>query len=145
MPPVTKLSKKLSWVLDLRFTKEGSLTREFSSIFKPTSYPFILFSPVTPSPRGFTQLPLSTALYAIRTGGVRGDNSIVYDFYALAARWTVHAKIYILRILTYLYNLWIHCVGYLGGVRDIKILKNNNIRIQINRRGQAVLHAVVYY
>ena len=23
-----------------------------------------------------------------RTGGVRGDNSIVYDFYALAARWT---------------------------------------------------------
>ena len=29
-----------------------------------------------------------------RTGGARGDNSIVYEIYALTARWTVHANIY---------------------------------------------------
>ena len=34
------------------------LTREFSSLFKPTFYP-CSFSPATPTPRGCTQLPLA--------------------------------------------------------------------------------------
>ena len=37
--------------------------------------------------------PLSSALYTKKKGKVTRDNSIVYDFYVLAARWTVHAKI----------------------------------------------------
>ena len=36
--------------------------------------------------------PLSTALYTKEREGVTRDNSIVYDFYTLATRWTVHAK-----------------------------------------------------
>ena len=35
--------------------------------------------------------PLTTAFYTAKQVGVR-DNSIVYDYYTLPARWTVEAK-----------------------------------------------------
>ena len=53
------------------------------------------FPPATPTPRGCTQLPLLSidCIVYLRTGEATRDNSTVYDFYALSARWTVHAKI----------------------------------------------------
>ena len=44
----------------LRHSKEGGLTREFSSNFKPTFYP-CSFSPATPTLRGCIQLPLASS------------------------------------------------------------------------------------
>ena len=76
---------------------QRELTREFSSNFKATFYPCSVF-------RQPCRLPdlkvhsaaaglLTTALYRLLGNGKgKADNSIVYDFYALAARWTVHAK-----------------------------------------------------
>ena len=75
---------------------QRGLTREFSSNFKPTFY-WCCCSSATPTPRRCTQLQLARwRLHCIlqKGGGVRGDKPIVYHFYALATRWTVHAKIY---------------------------------------------------
>ena len=80
------------------------LIREFSSNFKPKFYPCTVFRQPRPLPEGdliYGWLADDYIVYHI-TGGVRGDNSIVYDFHALVARWTMHAKIHSLRILPYL-------------------------------------------
>ena len=47
---------------------QRGLIREYSSLFKPTFYPCTVFRKPRPLPEG----------------GVTRDNSIVYDFYALA-------------------------------------------------------------
>ena len=72
--------------------------------FMPTFYPHTVFRQHAHSQKVHSAAigPLTTALYTTEQEGVRGDNSIVYDFYALAARWTLHAKIYSWLILSYL-------------------------------------------
>ena len=74
--------------------KEGGLIRVLTSNFKPTFYPaqFIHSHADSQGVHSAAAGPLTTALYT-RAGRVSADNSIVYDFYALAARWTVHTKI----------------------------------------------------
>ena len=82
------------------------MIRELSSNSKPTFYQCTVFSPATPTARECTQLPMgwpaSDCIVYFRTGAVTGDNSIVYDLYFLAVRWTVHAKIVSFEILLYL-------------------------------------------
>ena len=65
---------------------EGGLTRQFSSNFKLTFYQCtdIALS---------CHWPADDCIVYYRTGGVREHNFIVYDFYAVAARLTVHEKI----------------------------------------------------
>ena len=84
--------------------KEDGLIRELSSNFKPTFYPCTDFHPPRPLPEGALSCrwPANEYIVYHRTGGVRGDKSMIYDFCALAARGTVHAKIYSWRILPYL-------------------------------------------
>ena len=45
--------------------------------------------------------PADDCIVCYRMGQIRGDNSIVYDVYALAAKWAVHAKLDSWRILLY--------------------------------------------
>ena len=79
-------------------SKEGGLIRELSLAF---ILPAHSFSPATSTSRGCTQLSLARdSIVCYRTGGVTGERSIVYDFYFLAATWTVHAKKLRLRDLT---------------------------------------------
>ena len=75
---------------------QRGLTREFSSDFKPTFYPYTVFRQPRPLPGGelSCRRPADYCIVYFKSGGARRDNSIVYYFYALAARWTVHAKIY---------------------------------------------------
>ena len=68
------------------------------------------FSLSTPTSRGDTQLPLPRC--RLHTEGITNDNSIVYNFYFLAAEWTLHAKIDSYRFLPYLNNLC--CVFQIG-------------------------------
>ena len=78
-----------------RRTKGGGLTRELSSDSKPTFYPCTVFRQPRPLPEGAIRCrwPAHDCIVYYRTGEVTGGNSIVYVFYALAARWTVHANI----------------------------------------------------
>ena len=75
--------------------KEGGVIRQLPSNFYPKFYPRTVFR----HPHSFPEDVLSSRWPAVdcilyyRTGGVTGDNYIVYDFYPLAIRWTVHAKI----------------------------------------------------
>ena len=87
-----------------RLNQRG-LARVFSSNFKPTFYPCTQPRPrPRPIPEGALtcRWPADDCFVCYRTGGVKGDSYIVYDLYALTARWTVHAKIYSWRILLYL-------------------------------------------
>ena len=79
--------------------KEGGLIRESSSNFKPT----VFRQPLTLAEVALSySWPADDCIVYYRTGRVRGYNSIVYDFNASAARWTVHAKIDSLGILPHL-------------------------------------------
>ena len=80
------------------------LERESGCNFKSTFYPCTFFRQPRPLPQGALRCryPADDCIVYYRAGGVTRDNFIVYDFYALAARWTVHAKIYNCRISPYL-------------------------------------------
>ena len=88
----------------LGYSKEGGLIREFSSNFKPTFYPGTVIQRPRPLLEGLLSCcwPADDCIVYYRTGEVRRDNAFVYVFYALAARWTVHAKINSCCILPYL-------------------------------------------
>ena len=88
--PCRRASKR-----SVSLTEEGGSKREFSSNFKPTFYPCTVLRQPRPLPEGALSRgsPTGDCIVYYRMGGVRGDNSFVYDFYALAARWTGHAKI----------------------------------------------------
>ena len=60
----------------------------------PTFYPYTVFRQPRPLPGAALSCRwlAGDCIVYYRTGGVRGDNSIVYEVYALAARSTVHAK-----------------------------------------------------
>ena len=74
--------------------QQRGLTRESSSLFKPTFYPCTVFRQPRPLPEGAISCrkPAVDCIEYYRTGGVTRDNSVIYDFYALAARWTAYAK-----------------------------------------------------
>ena len=74
---------------------QRGLTREVSSDFKPTFYRCTVFRQLRPLPEGALgcRWTADDCIVYYRTGGVRGENSIVHDFYALGARWTVQAKV----------------------------------------------------
>ena len=67
---------------------QRGLTRELSSNFKPSFYPRTVFRQPRPLPEDALSCswPADDRIVIVyyRTGGVRGDNSIVHDFYALA-------------------------------------------------------------
>ena len=71
----------------------GNFSKECGLL--PTFYPCTVFSKPRPLPVGALsrRWPADDCIVYYRTGGVKRDNSIVYNFYAPAARWTVHAKI----------------------------------------------------
>ena len=78
-----------------KYSQETGLTaKKIKKRFQLSLQAYILpvqsFSLATPTPKGCTQLPLGR--FRLPNGRVTRDNSIVNDFYALAARWTVHAK-----------------------------------------------------
>ena len=85
-------------------SKNGGLVRQFSSYTKPTFYPYTVFRKPLPLSEGALNCrrPAADCIVYYRTGGVAGDNSIVYDMYFLAARWTVLAKIDSCGMLPYL-------------------------------------------
>ena len=74
-----------------------------SSNFTPKFYPYTVFRQSHPLPQGalVCPSPVDDCIVYYKTGGVRGDNSIVYGFCAQAARWTVHANTVSWRILSY--------------------------------------------
>ena len=79
---------------DFYHIKDGGLIREFSSYFKPTFHPCTVFRQPCPLPEDALgcRWPTEDCIVYYRTGGVRGDNCIVCNFYSPAAIWTVHAK-----------------------------------------------------
>ena len=98
---VSHISYTASWdchfatSFEVRLSKEGGLIREFSYNFKPTFYPCTVLRQPLPLPKGALccRRPADECIVYDRTGGVYRDSSIIYDFLALAARLTVHAKI----------------------------------------------------
>ena len=64
--------------------KEGGLIREPSSNSKPTFYPCEVFRQPHPLPEGALTFrwPAADCIVYYKTGGVTGDNSIVYDFFS---------------------------------------------------------------
>ena len=76
--PLVKLSEN----------KERGLIRELSSNSKTTFYPCIVFRQTRPLPEGALRCrwPAADCIVYYRTGGVMGDNCIVYEFYFLVAR-----------------------------------------------------------
>ena len=72
--------------------KEYGLIRELSSYSRPHFTHAQFFA----SHAHFLRVHLTAAVRCIvyyGMGRVTGDNSLLYEFYLLAARWTVHAKI----------------------------------------------------
>ena len=71
----------------LCFIKEGGLIRKFDSNFKPAIYPCIVFPQPRPFPEGALSYrwPAVDCIVYYRTGGVRGDNTIVYDFRSIVS------------------------------------------------------------
>ena len=76
------------------FLQRGWINKR-AQLFKPTFYPCTVFRQPRPLPEGALSCRCPAADYIVyyRTGWVTGDNSIVYYFYFIAARSTVHAKI----------------------------------------------------
>ena len=75
------------------YEESKGLIRALSS--KPPFYACKVFHQPRPLPEGALGCRWPAANYIVynRIGGVTGDNSIAYDLYFLAVRWTVHAKI----------------------------------------------------
>ena len=69
--------------------------RQLSSSARPSVYPCTVFCQPRPLPEGAHSYhwPAADCIVYCRMGGITGDNSIVYDSYFLAVRWTGHAKI----------------------------------------------------
>ena len=68
--------------------KDGGLIRELSSNTKPTFYPCAVFHQPRQLPESALNCrwPAADCIVYYITTGVTVDNSIVYDFYFLAAR-----------------------------------------------------------
>ena len=81
--------------------QRGWYIRELCFNSKSTFYPCTVFRQPHPLPEGALNCRWSAADCVVycRTGGVTGDNSIVYDFYPLAAKSTVYAKIALIKSL----------------------------------------------
>ena len=75
-------------------TKESGLIRELNSNSEPTFYTCTVFRQSHPLLEGALSCnwPADDCVVYYRTGGVTGDNCIVYDFYFLAARWTMSSR-----------------------------------------------------
>ena len=70
----------------------GGGIREFSSTFEPKFYTCTVSRQLRPEGGLSSRWSADDCIVYYSMGWVRGDNSTVYDVYALAARWTVHAK-----------------------------------------------------
>ena len=76
--------------------QRGWINKRASCKSKPTFHPCTVFRQQLPEAALNCRWPADDCIVNYRTGGVTGDKTIVYDIYdiyALAARWTVHAKI----------------------------------------------------
>ena len=69
-------------------SQDGELIIQISPNAKPTFYPCTVFRQPLPLPGGALNWcwPAADCIVHYGTGGVTGDNSIVYDLYCLAAR-----------------------------------------------------------
>ena len=78
----------------LGIIKESGLIRELSFNSKPIFYLCTAFRQPRPLPEGALSCHRSGAdcIVYYKKGGATRDISIVYDFYFLAARWTMHSN-----------------------------------------------------
>ena len=87
----------MALVQELYSAVDGRLVQFYCDLIKDAHsyrWPFAVwrvYCPLSVTQTSHTANALYTNYY--RTGGVTGGDSIVYEFYALAAWWIVHAKI----------------------------------------------------